>query len=63
MPKRKSVYEEKYKKGTRFTFKSDLTDRIVEVPAEDLYLMAHGKNEDGTEYMVVRIDGIPPLTQ
>lgn len=56
LKKRQSIYEEKYKKGTEFTVKAQLLDFINRSDVQ--YLLAHGKNDDGTEYMNIRVDGI-----
>jgi hypothetical protein len=59
-PQRKMIYEETYKKGT---FWMDDVEKLIEWLKQQgvtREIMKAGKNDDGTEYVVMKIDGFNP---
>lgn len=58
MSKRKSVYRETFKSGTFFTDRKQVTDWVNK--CEVIYAINAGTNDDGTEYITIKIDGVKP---
>jgi uncharacterized protein YigE (DUF2233 family) len=56
----KSVYRETYKAGTEFANKNEIID-LIKQPNVVLMAVNGGVNDNDTEYITLRIDGINRL--
>jgi hypothetical protein len=54
--KRKTTYSEKYQKGM-VTFEKETCLKFIKA-CDSIQAIEAGKNDDGTEYQILRIDGI-----
>jgi len=56
--KRKSVYTEKYKKGSA-TLPAKSIIEFLKEKGVVVYIVEAGRNDDDTEHLTIKIDGIP----
>lgn len=60
IPQRKMIYEETYKKGALFMNDLDRLNQWLRQEGVTREVMKAGKNNDGTEFVVLKINGFNP---